>query len=303
MWLLGVRILALGLLLRRIAVDGWMVKRGNIPGTRLLVPGLMFGAVFLVANNVIPRSIATLSLILMDVAVLGACFVIARAVGRSAPEHALFGHNIEATLTTFFPAWFARLASSDLAILSNVAAGIREFVSPGRPAARTYVNGTKVGLLAVVVAISIIPDAVLLWLVVPRALWWFALTLDALDIWACAWLLGLYGSMASNPHDLSRQRVVLHSGVLQSVEFDPATIESAQPLGIMTRRQLRPRRGEGSTLLSFGGVPLVEIILNRDAFESNAFRLRQRCVRKILVHSDDPPALCGELVRLAGPGP
>lgn len=135
-------------------------------------------------------------------------------------------------------------------------------------------------MLGVILTLSIVPDAFLLWLLLPHSLWWLALLFDVLEVWTCIWIFGLYGSMVLHPHELTPERVTFHSG-LNSVQVEPQSIAAARCLGLVRSRDLPRRRGDGSRVLTFGGVPVVEVALTSGI--------------KLFVASDCPQALCDML--------
>ncbi|HEV7180393.1 MAG TPA: hypothetical protein VGN11_10995, partial [Candidatus Baltobacteraceae bacterium] len=191
------------------------------------------------------------------------------------------------------------LISTDITVLSRVLFGVRAFINPGRPSPFSYVEGSKIVMVAVIMGVAVVPDAFLFWLLLPHALWWLALALNLLDIWACLWFFGLYGTMVRRPHEVSPERIVLRNGILQTVEIDPGGIEDVRELGIVKRWKLPRRRGEASAVLGLGGVAMVAIRLAEPAFERRAFFPRPRKIREVFVASDAPAAFCSALRELA----
>lgn len=122
-----------------------------------------------------------------------------------------------------------------MTVLGYVAVGFKAFLDPPQPCATTYVTGSKVITLVVLLAVSLIPDAVLLWLILPHAFWWIAALIDILELYACVWAIGLYGSMVAMPHELSGSRVVFNNGALESLQLERADIASARVLGAVKR--------------------------------------------------------------------
>lgn len=166
--------------------------------------------------------------------------------------------------------------------VADALTGLKAFVSPPRPDMRTYVNGSQCVMLAVIVTIAIVPDGFLFWMLMPRSLWWIVVILGVLEVWTSLWLFALYGSMVARPHEISGERIVLHNGMLGRVELEPKEIAAARSLGVVKRRALPRRRGDGSSVLAFGGVPVVEVELKSG--------------RKIFVASDAPQVLCDALL-------
>lgn len=246
------------------------------------------------ADRLVPRTLALTGLIVADALLFAACIGIVQTLRYSAtagsPEE-----RLEDVLAGFFPPWFARLASADITVLTHAVAGMRAFVNPAPATAHSYIHGSKMMIAAIIIALSIVPDAFLFWLVLPARAWWVALSLNVLDVYACLWFFGLYGTMVRRPHEFSREKVLLRNGLCQTVELRPQHIARARPLGIVKRRQLARRRGDGSTVVSLGGVPLVDIVLLQPAIERRLFFAKPRMVTRVFVASDAPEALCREL--------
>lgn len=293
-WVLVIRLLLIGLLLRRLAADAVHVRRGAIPATRLAAPAVAIIAAALVLNHLLSRSAVIAALLALDIAILALCVGIVASVSRRTANFPLTAH-LEQSLAKFFPPWFARLAITDIVILSHACAGMRAFVNPGRSGMHTYIHGSKIMMCAVIMAASIVPDAALFWLLIPHKYWWSALLLDVLDVWACLWLFGIYGTMAQQPHELSAEKIVLRNGFWEKVEFHPSIVESATVLGVVKRRKLRIPRNGRTAFLSFGGVPLVEVKLQTPALSSRHFSKARREVGRIFVASDAAEALCAAL--------
>ena len=297
-WLLAFRLVLAGVLIRRLAADGMDVRRGKIPATRLIVPVIILIAALLVANQIVPRAVAAAASISMDVALLGACLWFAASYRHSNGAPSTPELRLEHALSKFFPFWFARLVSAELTILSHAFAGAKAFVDPRRGTMHSYIQGSKIVIAGVVMAVAVVPDAFFFWLLLPHKLWWLAAVLDVLDVWACFWLFGIYGTMVRRPHEIEAHRVVFRNGIWQRVDVDPRVIRHARVLGVVKRRKLA-RRGDASSVLAFGGVPIVEVVLDAPAREHCYFLEKPREVRHIFVASDAPDVLCSELLRLA----
>lgn len=294
MWLV-IRLALIALLLRKIAVDARHVRRNEIASTRLIIPILILAAALLVANHLVPKPVAAVALLAIDFAFLLFCLKLVRAIQYSRSLNEMPERRLERVLLQFFPPMFAKFVSADITVLSHSLAGLKAFVNVVHHTPHTYLRGSKVIIIAVVMGAAIIPDAVFFWLLFPHHLWWFATLLNLLDIWAFLWLLGIYGTMARRPHEISLQKVVLRNGILQSVEFDPKDIKNINIIGIVKRRQLPRKRHDGSTVLTFGGVPLIDIELRRPAVEHHLFFAMPRAVRRVYVATDVPDALTNEL--------
>jgi hypothetical protein len=125
--------------------------------------------------------------------------------------------------------------------MSNVVTGVRAFLAPPPRSPSSYIYGSKIAILGVMVALSVVPDGFFLWLVLPRTLWWLAVAVDVLDAYAAIWLFGIYGSMANRPHCLEDDTIVVRNGLYQSVDFSCGDIACVRKLGLIRRFKL-PKR-------------------------------------------------------------
>lgn len=298
-WILAVRLVIVGLVLRRLATDFVKARSGEIPATRLVLPVAVVAAALLVANHIVPRVVVAGVLLALDVVFLVLCVGIVRSLREPVSGERFLEDRLYRALDRFFPEWFARLASVDVTVCSHALEGAKAFVNPARSTPYTYANGSKLVMMAVIVALSVVPDAFLFWILLPKQMWWLALLLDLLDIWACLWLFGLFGTMVRRPHEIHENRVVFRNGIFQTVSFNVQDIADVEEIGVVKRYKLPRKRGDGSTVLSFGGVPMLAVRLTQPALENHAFLPAPRQVTKIYVASDAPSALRDELLRLA----
>lgn len=302
-WLLAIRIVIVALLSWRIGVEFAKVRRKELPATRLALPVAVLAASILVANAAIPRIAVIAVLFVLDAAIIGICIYMLRALRASAGDDGYLESRLQQVFARFFPEWFARLASTDITLVVSAGAGLRAFISPPQASSRTYVHGSKIGIMAMIITLSVVPDAFLLWILLPQHLWWLAAVLDLLDVWACLWLFGLFGIMANRPHQIRAGEVVLRNGILQSVRLNAEHISDVHCIGTVRRRDLPRRRGDRSVVLSLGGVPFVQVDLSEPAIEHHLFRARPRHALRIFVASDKPELLRQDLMQARGSSP
>lgn len=297
-WWLVIRFVLIAVAVRRLCFDAIKVRRGEIAATRLIIPALILTAVLSVANHLVPKPVAAAGLLAVDITFLFFCLRFVGAFKKSESDHEMPEQRLERVLLQFFPATFAKVVSADITVLSHSFAGLKAFLNVVHHTPHTYIKGSKIIMAAVVMGAAVIPDAAIFWLLFPHRLWWLATLLDILDVWAFMWLLGIYGTMARRPHEVSQDKVVLRNGILQSVEFDPMDIKEIRTVGIVKRRKLPRTRHDGSTVLTFGGVPLIDVQLRRPAVEHHLFLPKTRQVQRIYVATDSPEALSTELWQL-----
>ena len=214
LWI-AIRLTIAALLLRRLVLDALKARTRELPITRLIVPGVVLALALLVANHTVPRPAAAAALFAMDVAFFALCFGLIRSL-RSSGEKVQLEQRIEEALLQFFPFWFARFAATDVTIVIHAVAGVKAFIDPGKVESRSYIHGSKIVIAGAIVALAVVPDAFLFWILLPHRLWWLALVLNVLDVWAVLWLFGIYGTMARRPHSISSERVILRKFCNQS---------------------------------------------------------------------------------------
>ena len=297
MWLV-IRILILTWLSVRLGIDARKVQRGLLPATRLFLPTLLFIGVALVGAQLVAKPFVAAVMVAVELGLLVPCVVLVRSI-RADGSAAFLEERLETAFQRFFPAWFARLAGTDITVLLHARRGLRAFMLPQSPGATSYTNGSKIALLALIVGLSVLPDAIFLLLVIPRAYGWVSIVLALLDLWGCVWLFGLYGTMAARPHEVSPERIVLRNGLVQRVEFAPQHICELHAVGIIKRRQLPSSSRTGSVFLGFGGVPMVEITLSEPAIADHILWRGPRATKRIFAAADMPEQLCASIRALA----
>lgn len=160
------------------------------------MPLLIFAAALLIANQLVPRTVAMVALLAIDLLFLAACFMLASSLRASAPHPEYQEQRLQHGFERFFPSAMARVFSVELTVYAHIAAGLKGFINRPRPSHASYVNGSK------------------------------------------------------------------HNGILKRVQVDRDDVASARALGGVKRRALPRTRGDGSTVLARGGVPVVEVQLH-----------------------------------------
>jgi hypothetical protein len=271
--------------------------RKTEPWTRALVPLFLAAEVGLVASHQVPRLAGMISLAVLDVALL--CFAlwtvaqVRNTLSADHPEQAL-----ERSFNRFFPAHFSRVAAIELTIVASAFRAFRYVWYNQRYDGCSYTESAKIRLLVLAMPIMLLPDLFFVHFVLPAGWLVAKICLDALGVYACFWVLGLFATMASRPHDLTGPTIVLRRGILNSAELSPSAIERVDVLG--------PQRGFGKpglpkdeAHLIVGGVPAVDIVLKEPAVVNGLLSRSPRCVRRIVVASDRPNELASRLVSAA----
>jgi len=291
-----VRIILAVLLAIRIGRDAIAALRRKSPGTRLIVPGAALAALFATVGNLLGKSVAGGMLLAVDLLLLFICIRFVRDVRQTGGE--FLEQRLECALLAYFPEILARFMSTELTIMVNALRGIRLFVSPPRSGAESYVGGSKLPIIAMIVTVSVIPDAVLSAMLLPHHLVWLAILSTGLEIWASMWLWGLFGTMASRPHTITSTKIELRNGILAHVALAPAQIASTESLGILRRAKL-PRGKAPRAILGFGGVPMVEVRLSEPAAVNSALGAKSRLASRLFVATDSPTQFCTMIDEIA----
>lgn len=159
LWLV-VRICAALILIRRPAQDGSAVLRREAPATRLIFPSLLLCTVALVANHLIPRIVAGAILFVLDIGLIMFCVAVFGAVRNADDQGILPERRLEGALSRFFPQWLSRMVSADLTVFGHALVGAKAIVAPPPSTGISYVHDAKIALLGIIVALSLVPDAI-----------------------------------------------------------------------------------------------------------------------------------------------
>lgn len=170
--------------------------------------------------------------------------------------------------------WF----STEATIARHAWPGLRASLSPPEKSAFTYAQNNKFALLALMLAISLVPDAFVIHLLVRSP--WVALLLDAFAMYSLIWVAGIYGTMLRSPHTIDEGVVTIRRGLLMHASFPLDDVESAvqrdktidgvQSVEIHLRRPTRMHRflvgaKETTTLVAASDLPeqLIAALLTR----------------------------------------
>lgn len=220
-----VRYVFVGLMLLRIGVEVRNIHLGRSEWTRLIVPLLIAIATLLIGNHVISPKSAFVAFAFLEVTFVFFCISLARAMARNsqyAPEHV-----VRLTLERFFPAHFAAMIGSEMTIMKHAWRGLRGSVFPPPVSPLTYVQSNRFGVLTLLLAVSLLPDAIVTHLLIPSHYWMIAVGLDLLCVYSLVWVAGIFGTMLDRPHVICGETVTIHRGMLAQTQFQVADILSA----------------------------------------------------------------------------
>lgn len=291
--LFALRCFLIPLLLWKTAGLTLKVFRGQLSPLRLALPLLILIEVALVGAHFISRQAGMVSLGLVDVAVLGlaiwTCFQIRSSFKSEHPERIL-----ERSLLRFFPQPFSRVAAIELTIVASSLGAFRHLWNNQKYDATTYVENAKIRLLVFALPVMLVPDLIFVHLVIPGHLLVLKIVLDALGVYGCLWILGIFATMSTRRHEIRPSSVKLHRGILNTIEFDPRSLQSATRMP-MQRRFRCVDKTMPEAHLTVRGVECVEILLKEPARAENLFGFGRKQVLRVLVASDQPDELCKRL--------
>jgi len=179
-------------------------------------------------------------------------------------------------------------------MLRNAWNGLRTVFTPAHGSAQTYVEKNLLGIFGVVLLVGAVAEIPLHHALVPRAHWWIAFLLDALVLYAAAWVLGLYATMAQRPHVLDEDRIVFHRGALGSAEVERNAIEQVKPLSNPDARAIR--RANREAYFGVPGSDLVHLLLSAPARIKRTFPYAgESTSTELFVATDRPHELCALL--------
>ncbi|HJW44272.1 MAG TPA: hypothetical protein VJ463_07440 [Geothrix sp.] len=227
-WLTATLLILLALRVAMLIHD-W--RRGQIPGTRVLLPAAILAeGLGLVLTN---ASRLTLQLRLGTALALEVLLLIlavrawrsARTRSGTWPED-----RIAAAFEAFVPPRAARLMALELVMLGSA---VRFLFGAFRKAApKGFTHHREAALRAILPAVPLmIPGDFLLMKAVTSGLPpWLRWTLHGSTVYAVLWLVGLYATLKDRPHRIRDGRLELHLGLVKSATVPVDHILSASPL-------------------------------------------------------------------------
>jgi hypothetical protein len=227
-WLTAALLTLLALRVLALLLD-W--RRGRLPGTRILLPGLILveglGLLLTPASHLALRlrlgTALALEILLLILA--GRAWRAARTLPGAWPED-----RIAAAFEGFVPPRAARLMALELVMLGSAI----HFLFGGfrSPAPTGFSHHREAALRAILPAIPLmIPGDFLLVKVISTG-WapWLRWLLHGSTVYAVLWLVGFYATLKARPHQVREGRVDLQLGLMKSVSFPLSHLRSAEPL-------------------------------------------------------------------------
>jgi hypothetical protein len=182
-------------------------------------------------------------------------------------------------------------------MLVDAWSGMRAVFRPPTANGCTYVEKNMLGILALVLLVSVVPEIPLHHVLFRGHVWWIAVLLDAAALYVVMWVFELYGDIARMPHEIGEEHVRFYCGSLALAELRRDAIEELKPILNPERQALRKAYPEAEHL-GLPGTDLVYVRLREPARVMRTFPKRiDRGVSELLVPSDRPHELCALLRR------
>lgn len=269
----------------------WLIRdtrRGLIPSTRLLLPGL----ILLEGLGLFLPGAGTWTLRLrlgMALALEGLLLVLAIRVFRRPHPGVWPEDRLAEACTAFLPPRIARLMALELVLLGSalafLAGGFRQEPPPG------FSHHREASLRAFLPALPLlIPgDVLFLHALAPRLAPWLRWVLHGSTVYAVLWLLGFYATLKARPHQIRAGVLSLHLGLLKSVALPLDHLLTVAPLPEFEDDWARHAHLKGVGSLVAKGAPTLELTL------AEPVRVRGllgfgRPTRRLVVSVDDPAA-------------
>lgn len=268
-------------------------RRGELPGTRLLLPALLLveGAGLLLPGmgpgllRLRLGTAAALEVLLLVLAVR----TLHRPHGGTWPED-----RLAEAFTAFVPPRAARLMAVELVMLGSalrfLAFGFRRPAPPGL----SHHRQAALGAFLPVLPLFLPGDALLLHALAPYLAPWLRWVLHGSTLYAVLWLVGYYALLKDRPHQIQAGEVQLNLGLLKSVAFPAAAVRAVGPLPDFDDDWARHAYLKGAAKLVAKGAPLVELTL------AEPVRVRGLLgpggpVQRLVVSVDEPAAFTAAL--------
>lgn len=273
-------------------------RRGEIPGTRMLLPALLLvEGLGLILTRASQRALRlrlgtalAMEILLLILAVRA--WRTSRILAGGWPED-----RIAAAFEAFVPPRAARLMALELVILGSALrflfGGYRSPAPPG------FSLHQETFLRAMLPALPLLipADLFLVHALFPRmapGLRWF---LHLSTVYAVLWMVGLYATLKQRPHQVDEAKVDLHMGLLGSLSFPRRLLVAAGPLPDFEDDWARRKHMKGMYRLTRPGAPAVELRLAEAVAVTGLLGPGSRTWDRVAVSVDDPSAFLAALAQ------
>jgi hypothetical protein len=284
----------------RMVVMAWAAARRALPASRLLLPGI----ILLEGVGLWWHGSAMLWQVrLGTAAVLELAFVVVaiRALRLTTAGAEPLEARIARALGALLPERAARLVAFELVIMGSalrfVVGGWRRVV----PAGFTYHRESGLRLLLPILPLLGLGDILLLELVLlPHAAVWLRVVIHGLALYGLIWLIGLYASLRTRPHQLADGRLTLHRGILGRLEVPVAQIASIDELPGFADDWKKRAYCKGAIRIDVSGPTILELRLHTAARPVGVLGEGAAGTR-VLVALDDPASFTAAIRRAIEP--
>lgn len=277
---------AVAVLGARVAVMTWGAARKELAWSRLLLPGIILleSAGHGRDQQWQLRLGTALALELAFVAI--AIRELRRSTRGAEPLEARLSRAFGALL----PPRAAGLVALELVIVGSALRFLFGGWRRALPAGFTYHRESGLRMLLPILPLLGMGDILLLELVVlPHAATWLRVVVHGLSVYGLVWLVGVYASARSRPHQLAAGRLTLHRGILRRLDVPVAQIASVEPLPSFADDWKKRAYTRGAIRVDLAGPPVLELRLHEAARPIGLFGEGAAGTR-VLVAVDDPAA-------------
>ena len=291
-----VAIVALALLALRVVGMLREVARHELVWTRLLVPVVALlegcGATLGAGGSARLWQLRAATAVMLELVVVA---VAVRELRRPRDGSAQVEARLARALESLLPPRVARLASIELTIVGSAFAFALGGWRRPLPGGFTYHRECSLRLLLIALPLLAAGDALLLELVVlPHAPTWVRVAAHGSAIYGVLWLIGVYASCRARPHVMAAGRLVLHRGVLRSLDLAVADIAAVTPLPAFADDWKLRAYCKGASRLDVNGPPIFELSL-RSPVRPHGLLGPGAPSSRVLVAVDDPSAFTSAL--------
>jgi len=293
-WLAALGV-SLALLAGRIALLAVAVRRRELRGSRLLLPGIFFVeglGVWWGDGGSVWQLVRLATALALELALVGLAI---HQLWRAPPSDELSEERLARPLENLLPPRVARLIALELTVMGlALRYALGGWRRPARPGF-TYHREAMLRMFLPVLPLMAAADIVLLEvLILPHAAVWLRIVVHVLALYGVLWMIGLWASFRTRPHEVAGGRAILHRGLLGHIELPLDQIASVAPMPTFNDDwKLRAYR-KRATRVDVSGPATLELRLSTPIHPIGLFG-PGRARDHVLVSVDDPAALTAAL--------
>ena len=288
----------LGFLAVRVGVLALDWRKGLVPGTRLLLPGILLAeGLGLTMTGASQWALAMRlgTALVLELALLGLAF---RTLRRAWTVQARWPEDrIGAAFEAFVPPRAARIMALELVMLGSafrfLFGGFRQPTPPGF----SLHKETFLRSMLPVMPLLIPTDLFLIQVLFPGMSVGWRWFMHLSTLYAVVWMVGLYATLRQRPHQVDAVQVSLHMSLLGSMSFPRNWVVSATPLPEFDDDWAKRDHMKGMHTLLRTGAPAVELRLSEPVARTGILGPSPRLSNRVAVSVDDPAAFLAALGR------